>query len=64
MKYSKFYYIAGIPIVLLCLFFIFTEAFHLLSAPSDVSVFFGALLLAISLFILIKLFIFVAKKFF
>jgi len=64
MKNRKIYYLAAVPLVLLCLFFLFTEAFHLLRAPSDLSVLGGVLLLALSLFILINLFIFVAKKLF
>lgn len=64
MKNNKILYIALIPVAVLVLFFLFSEAFHLLTAPSDLSVLGGVLLLVLALFILIKLFIFTAKKLF
>lgn len=54
--------LAGCLLVIIVLFWLFTQAFHLLSAPSDLSVLCGVLLISTCLLIIVKLFIYAFKK--
>lgn len=49
-------------LVIMVLFWLFTQAFHLLSAPSDLSVLYGVLLLSTCLLIIVKLVLYALKK--
>jgi hypothetical protein len=60
---KKILFFASIPLLLAIYFWTLTEAFHLLSAQSDLAVLFGVLLLCILLFTLIII-IRYAKKLF
>jgi hypothetical protein len=62
MKNFKNWHIALVPITILLLLWLFTQAFHLLSAPSDSLVVAGAALLGLNLFIIISLILFIRKK--
>ncbi|RZJ65909.1 MAG: hypothetical protein EOO50_11620 [Flavobacterium sp.] len=63
MTNQKIYAIVSIPIGLLFLFWLFTWAFDMISAPSNTCVFLGVLLACIGLFILFKLIQFLLKTF-
>lgn len=64
MKNQQLLALLAILAVAAILFFVFTEAFHLLSAPSDLSVAGGVVLLCISFLVIVKLSVFVIKKLF
>ena len=64
MKNVKIYVFAVILIVVVVLFWVLTEAFHLLTAPSDLSVLGGVLLMCAAILVIIKLSIFAIKKLF
>jgi hypothetical protein len=46
MKYRKQYFFILIPLLFIGFMWLLTQAFHLISAPSDTHVFYGFLLLA------------------
>lgn len=64
MKKEQLLALLAILAVAVILFFVFTEAFHLLSAPSDLSVAGGVTLLCISFLVIVKLSVFAIKKLF
>ena len=64
MLNSKIGVLAIILAVAVVLFFVITEAFHLLTAPSDLSVLGGVVLLFISFLVIVRLAVFAAKKLF
>jgi hypothetical protein len=63
MTTKKLLGIALIPIAILLLLWLFTQAFHMLSAASDTSVILGALLLG-ACFVLIILLLKITRKLF
>jgi len=64
MKKTKVYVIAVAILAIAVLFWLFTEAFHLLSAKSDIAVWAGVLILCACFAIIIKLSITALKKIF
>lgn len=64
MKNEKILAVAAIPAIIAIILFVFTQAFHMLTAPSDISVIGGVLLLCVSFFVVVKLSIFAFKKLF
>ena len=62
MKKLKIYYIVALPLLLVALFWLFTQAFHLLTAASDIMVIAGAVLMRVALLIIFKLCIFAFNK--
>jgi len=60
---KKYYLFALFPVVLLVYLWVFSEAFALLSAASDVSVVFGVLLIAVCVLSIFKLLFYVKGKF-
>lgn len=56
--------LAIILAVAIALFFVITEAFHLLTAPSDLSVVGGVLLLCASFLVIVRVTVFAIKKLF
>ncbi|MBD3581326.1 hypothetical protein [Flavobacterium selenitireducens] len=63
MTNKKIYAVVAVPLVVAFLFWLFTEAFNLISAPSDTSLLIGILLASAGLFILLKLIQFLLKTF-
>lgn len=55
MDTKKLYLFAALPVFLLLVFYATTAAFHLISAPSDMSVALGVVLIAIILFAVIRI---------
>lgn len=64
MKRSRYYILAGIPLLLLAIMWILSIAFNLISAPSDASVFYGFLLLGCTFSAIIFLILFIKNKYF
>lgn len=64
MKNDKLTAIGALLLVVAIFLFIFTKAFHLISAPSDISVLLGVLLLCAAMLTIIKLSIYAFKKLF
>ena len=60
---KKYYWLALIPVLLLVYFWLFSKAFTLISAPSDLSVVAGVVLLAACIFTILKLIFYVGRKF-
>ncbi|PZR17237.1 MAG: hypothetical protein DI539_16930 [Flavobacterium psychrophilum] len=64
MKNEKILILGIVILAIAFLFWVFTQAFHLLSAPSDLSVIGGILLITISILTTIKLSTYLLKKLF
>lgn len=64
MLNTKMGALAIILAVAIALFFVITEAFHLLTAPSDLSVVGGVLLLCASFLVIVRVTVFAIKKLF
>lgn len=62
MLNTKIGALAAVLLAAVALFFIITEAFHLLTAPSDLSVVGGVLLLCASFLVIVRLTVFAIKK--
>ena len=62
MLNTKIGALAIILVVAIALFFVITEAFHLLTAPSDLSVVGGVLLLCASFLVIVRVTVFAIKK--
>ena len=60
---KKYYLLALMPVVLAAYFWLFSTAFGLLSAASDLSVVGGVALIAVCIFTIIKLVFYVRRKF-
>lgn len=60
---KKYYFLALLPLVLLAYLWLFSEAFALLSAASNISVVLGVLLIALCVLSIIKLVFYVKGKF-
>ena len=60
---KKYYLLALLPMVLLAYLWLFSEAFELLRAASNISVVLGVLLIAFCMFSIIKLVFYVKGKF-
>jgi|GEM_PF-6493601 len=64
MLNSKIGALAIILAAAVVLFFVITEAFHMLTAPSDLSVLGGVVLLFVSFLVIVRLAVFAVKKLF
>ncbi|MCR5862416.1 hypothetical protein LRS05_09765 [Flavobacterium sp. J372] len=64
MRNDKLTAIGALLLAAAIFFFIFTEAFHLISAPSDISVLLGVLLLCAAILVVFKLIVYAFKKLF
>lgn len=62
MRTQKIFILAAIPLIVLGLLWITTQAFHMLSAKSDVMVLGGVVLLFATVFLTLKLLFFIRKK--
>lgn len=61
---NKIFYIALIPVIVILIFWLTTQAFHLISAPSDAAVISGIILLVATFIIIISLLTFIRRKLF
>lgn len=64
MLNTKILTLTIILVVAVVLFFMITEAFHMLTAPSDLSVLGGVVLLFVSFLVIVRVTVFAIKKLF
>ncbi|KGO80876.1 hypothetical protein Q763_10130 [Flavobacterium beibuense F44-8] len=64
MKTQKIVILSAIPLLILAVLWITTQAFHMLSAKSDTQVLGGVVLLCITFFFLLKSILYIRKKLF